>query len=297
MTLGEIIALHRRLFDKSMLMHRGEWNKSAASVHEVRGRTLGIIGYGHIGSQVSVLAESLGMRVIYYDIQHVMPLGNARACPDLETLLERSDVVTLHVPATPVTERMIGREQLQVMKESAFLINNSRGSVVDFNALAEVLRDGGIAGAAVDVFPEEPSSNQESFSCELTGVPNVILTPHVGGSTEEAQDLIAHEVADKLVRFATTGTTTTAVNVPEVELPARLEGQVRILHFHHNVPGVLSKMHAIIAEHDLNITAEYLRSTGALSYVIMDSDRLAGTDVLKRLQDLEETIRLRVLRS
>lgn len=296
MTLAEIIALHRRLFDRSMHLHNGRWDKSATAAHEVRGRTLGIVGYGHIGSQISVLAESLGMRVVYHDILPVMPMGNARACRDLAELLERSDIVTLHVPETESTKHLIGAAELQRMKPTAALINNARGSVVDLDALRDALQAGTIAGAAIDVYPEEPRSNMDGFACPLAGLDNVILTPHIGGSTEEAQEQIAAEVAVKIARFDATGTTTSSVNVPEVELPVRPADQVRILHFHRNVPGVLSKMHSIIAEHEVNITAEYLRTTGELSYVIMDCGRLKGTDALQRLDALDETIRMRVLR-
>jgi D-3-phosphoglycerate dehydrogenase len=297
MTLAEIIALHRQLFDRSRHLHEGRWYKSAKSAHEVRGRTLGIVGYGHIGSQISVLAESLGMRVVFYDILPVMPIGNAQACSSLLELIEQADVVTLHVPETEATRDLIGAAELSKMKSSAMLINNARGSVVDLNALRDAISNKSIAGAAVDVYPTEPSSNSNGFECPLTGLPNVILTPHIGGSTEEAQEQIAGEVAVKLARYAHTGTTTSSVNVPEVELPIRLDEQVRILHFHRNIPGVLSKMHAIIAEHEINITAEYLRTTGSLSYVILDCGRLKGTDALQRLDSLEETIRLRVLKT
>ena len=296
MTLAEIISLHRRLFDRSMRLHQGRWDKSATAAHEVRGRTLGIVGYGHIGSQISVLAESLGMRVVFHDILPVMPMGNARPCRTLDELLDISDVVTVHVPETDGTRNLIGATQLDRMKPSAALINNARGSVVDLVALRTALESGSISGAAIDVFPEEPRSNSVAFDCPLAGLDNVILTPHIGGSTEEAQEQIAAEVAVKISRFDHTGTTTAAVNVPEVELPVRPADQVRILHFHRNVPGVLSKMHAIIAEHEVNITAEYLRSTGSLSYLIMDCGRLKGTDALQRLESLDETIRMRVLR-
>ena len=297
MTLAEIIALHRKLFDRSMRLHEGQWAKTATAAHEVRGRTLGIVGYGHIGSQISVLAEALGMRVIYHDILPVMPLGNARACASLDELLTEADVVTLHVPETETTRNLIGAAQLDRMKKTAVLINNARGTVVDLDALRSAIESEVIAGAALDVYPAEPSSNNDQFDCPLAGLPNVILTPHIGGSTEEAQEQIAAEVAVKLARYARTGTTTSAVNVPEVDLPLRPEDQVRLLHFHRNVPGVLSKMHAIIAEHEINITAEYLRTTGELSYVILDCGHLQGTDAIERLQSLEETIRLRVLRS
>lgn len=295
MTIAEIIALHRRLFDRSMQLHQGQWNKSAAGAHEVRGRTVGIVGYGHIGSQVSVLAEALGMRVIFYDVLPRMALGNARPCKSLGELLHKSDVVTLHVPATPVTHHLIGERELAAMKKGASIINNARGTVVDLVALAKSINDGHIGGAALDVFPEEPGSNSDSFNCPLAGAPNVILTPHVGGSTEEAQSQIATDVAMKLARFATTGTTTTSVNIPEVDLPGHHPEHSRILHFHRNVPGVLSNLHAIIAEAGANIHAEYLQSQGDVSYVILDIDAAKDTTLENRIAALDETIKLRIL--
>jgi D-3-phosphoglycerate dehydrogenase len=295
MTISEIISLHRSLFDRSMQLHNGKWQKSAAGAHEVRGRTLGIVGYGHIGSQVSVLAESLGMRVVFYDVLPRMPLGNAQPCSSLGELLGTADVVTLHVPATPGTHHLIGTTELDQMKAGASLINNARGSVVDLEALAVAIESGHVGGAALDVFPEEPGSNDGDFSCPLAGVQNVILTPHVGGSTEEAQTQIAVDVATKLARFATTGTTTTSVNIPEVDLPGHDPSHSRILHFHRNVPGVLSSLHAIIADAGANIHAEYLQSSGDLSYVILDIDAVTDPTVAQRIDQLEETIRLRVL--
>jgi D-3-phosphoglycerate dehydrogenase len=294
-TIAEVIALHRKLIDRSMELHGGRWRKSATGAHEVRGRTIGIVGYGHIGSQVSVLAEAFGMRVVYYDILPRMALGNARACPSLEALLEQSDVVTLHVPATPTTRHLIGPEQLNRMKQGASLINNARGSVVDIDALAQSIRNGHIGGAALDVFPEEPRSNDESFACPLSGIPNVILTPHVGGSTEEAQAQIAEDVSRKMQRFMETGTTTSAVNIPEVDLPGHHPDHCRILHFHQNVPGVLSGLHSIIAESGANIHAEYLQSHGDLSYVILDIDQIDRGSMAKQIAAMPETIRLRIL--
>ncbi len=295
MTLSEIIALHRRLFDRSMQLHSGQWRKSASGAHEVRGRTLGIVGYGHIGSQISVLAEALGMRVLFYDILPRMPLGNAQPCKSLSDLLEKSDVVTLHVPATPSTHHIIGAAELKKMRPGASLINNARGSVVDLSALAAAIESGHIGGAALDVFPEEPGSNEGDFSCPLAGATNVILTPHVGGSTEEAQAQIAVDVATKLARFAGTGTTTTSVNTPEVDLPSHGPSHSRILHFHRNVPGVLSSLHAIIADAGANIHAEYLQSSGDLSYVILDIDAVTDPVLETRITQLEETIKLRIL--
>jgi len=295
MTMAEVIALHRRLFDRSMQLHQGRWQKSAAGAHEVRGRTIGIVGYGHIGSQVSVLAEALGMRVLFHDTLPRMALGNARPCKSLNEVLNQSDVVTLHVPATAATHHLIGAAQLERMKPGAALINNARGDVVDLDALAKAIASGQIGGAALDVFPEEPGSNDGDFVCPLAGAANVILTPHVGGSTEEAQSQIAVDVAMKLARFTCTGTTTASVNIPEVDLPGHHPEHSRILHFHHNVPGVLSKLHAIIAESGANIHAEYLQSQGAVSYVIVDIDAVKNDAIATRIAALDETIRLRLL--
>jgi D-3-phosphoglycerate dehydrogenase len=295
MTIAEIIVLHRRLFDRSMGLHQGRWEKSASGAHEVRGRTLGIVGYGHIGSQVSVLAEAIGMRVVYFDIAPRMALGNAEPCKSLEELLQRADVVTLHVPATATTRHMVGGAQLAAMKRDATLINNARGSVVDLDALAEAIRNETIGGTALDVYPAEPKSNKDAFDCPLAGLPNVIMTPHIGGSTEEAQAQIAADVGQKLARYADTGTTTSAVNVPEVDLPSHDPAHVRVLHFHRNVPGVLSELHAMIAEAQANIHAEYLQSLGDVSYVILDIDPV-NIDLLQgHIQNMDETIRLRIL--
>ncbi len=285
LTVAEVVALMRRLIVKSEQMHRGVWDKSAEGAREVRGKVLGIVGYGHIGSQVSVLAEAMGMRVVYYDIVPRLPIGNARAARSLAELLSQADVVTLHVPATARTKGMIGAPEIGAMRTGVLLINNARGTIVDLPALAVGLRSGRLGGAAIDVFPDEPAENSEGFQSELRGVANVILTPHVGGSTAEAQEAIAHDVSGKLLRFINNGSTTGAVNVPEVELPEQGAGGAggvggvdqavepgdatpdtgvprrhRILHFHRNVPGVLSKMHSIIADLGANIAAEYLQT-------------------------------------
>lgn len=302
LTVAEVIALHRRLADKSGQMHAGVWDKSAAGAHEVRGRVLGIVGYGHIGSQVSVLAESLGMRVIFHDVLPRMALGNARQVKGLSELLKEADVVTLHVPATKQTAGMIGAAELKRMKAGAYLINNARGNIVQVGALAAALRSGHIAGAAVDVFPTEPSAKGEPFVSELRGVPNVILTPHVGGSTEEAQEQISLDACTKLLRFVNVGSTTGAVNVPEVELPSQGVGEEkagerphRVLHFHRNVPGVLSKMHGVISRLGANVSAEYLRTKDDLGYVVLDVDPTDGRAVLGALKGIPETIRVRLL--
>ena len=303
MTIAEVIALHRRMFDRSAQMHAGQWNKSASGSHEVRGRTLGIIGYGHIGSQVSVLAEAMGMRVLFYDVETKLPLGNARAATSLEQVLRESDVVTLHVPATATTGGMIDASRLALMKPGAMLINNARGSVVDNDALSAALRDGRLGGAALDVFPVEPASTAERFESVLQGAPNVILTPHVGGSTIEAQSAISQEVAGKLTRFINDGSTIGAVNVPQVDLPSQADrgtetrGQRprRILHFHKNVPGVLRRMHEVIASCGANISGEYLRTEGELGYVVLDVDPTDAEAIVRGLREVPETIRTRVL--
>jgi len=304
LTIAETIALHRRLFPRSTALHAGRWEKSASGSHEVRGRTLGIVGYGHIGTQVSILAEALGMRVIYFDIEPKLPLGNAKPVGSLEELLAAADVVTLHVPATGATDNPIGAAELSRMKRGSFLINNARGSVVDIGALAAALRSGHLAGAAADVFPTEPASTAEPFESELRDLENVILSPHIGGSTVEAQASIAEDVALKLIRFVNIGSTTGAVNVPRVELPeqARLarastgaQRPHRILHFHRNVPGVLSKLHAAIADLGINVTSEYLQTDPRLGYVVLDVSPSDAEDLLGRIRAMPETIRTRVL--
>jgi D-3-phosphoglycerate dehydrogenase / 2-oxoglutarate reductase len=297
-TICEIIALHRRLFDRSRAMHEGRWEKSASGSHEIRGKTLGIVGYGRIGSQLSVLAEAMGMRVLYYDVVDTLPLGNAVQCASLDALLEESDVVTLHVPATGATKNMIGAAELARMKEGAFLINNARGSVVDLAALREALQSGHIGGAAVDVFPEEPAKNQDTFEAPLKGLDNVILTPHIGGSTAEAQRNIAEEVGSKLITLMDNGSTTTCVNLPEVQLPVLHEDHRRVLHIHENVPGVLAKLHAVTSDMGMNIGAEHLQSDPKQSYVIIDVKATSedATALCERLKaELPETIRARTI--
>ena len=296
LTLAEIIALSRRLFDKSAQLHTGLWDKSAKESREVRGRTLGIVGYGHIGSQLSVLAEGLGMRVVYFDIARRLALGNAHALPSLQAVLEASDVVSLHVPDTDRTRNLIGTKELAQMKRGAALINNSRGKVVDLEALAAALRSGHLSGAAADVFPEEPAENGQGFRTPLAGLGNVILTPHIGGSTEEAQEAIAVDVAEKLARFWRHGTTATAVNFPQVDLPQVKDGLLRILHVHRNVPGVLGKMHTLLAQAGINIHAEFLQSDSDTSFVILDVDPFGDATLLDGLGAMPETIRMRIAR-
>lgn len=295
LTIAEIVALHRRLGDRSRELHEGIWRKSAAGAHEVRGRTLGIIGYGHIGSQVSVLAEAFGMQVIYHDVASKLAIGNARPVNSLAQLLAESDVVTVHVPDAPSTRDLIGASELERMRPGAMLINNARGSVVDLDAVAEALRDGRLGGAAVDVYPSEPSRNDDPFSTPLAGLSNVILTPHIGGSTEEAQAAIARDAAGKLARYLTEGSTRSSASVPEVDLPTPRPDRHRILHFHRNVPGVLGRMHTLLAEIDVNIAAEYLQSDPEVSYVILDVESDSVEELAARMQSIPETIRMRTL--
>ena len=295
LTIAEIIGLNRRLADRSRDLHEGRWLKSAAGAHEIRGRTLGIVGYGHIGSQLSVLAETIGMRVIFHDIAQKLALGNARRMPSLDSLLKESDVVSLHVPDSPTTRNLIGEPQIRAMREGAMIINNARGSVVDLEALASALQSGHLAGAAVDVYPTEPRSNNEGFSSPLAGLPNVILTPHIGGSTIEAQRAIAEDTAGKISRYLQEGSSLASVSIPQVDLPSRRPNQHRILHFHRNVPGVLSRMHTMLAELNVNINAEYLQSDVDTSYVILDVDAVNGEAVKRGMQSIEETIRVRTL--
>ena len=297
LTIAEIVALHRRLGDRSRELHDGIWRKSAAGAHEVRGRTLGIVGYGHIGSQVSVLAEAFGMQVMFHDTQPKLALGNARPATSLDELLAMSDVVSLHVPDEPSTRGLLGVTELARMKAGAMLINNARGAVVDLDALSEALRDGRIGGAAVDVYPSEPKRNDDPFSTPLAGLPNVILTPHIGGSTEEAQAAIARDAAGKIARYLTEGSTRTSVSVPEVDLPSPKPDRQRILHFHRNVPGVLGRMHTLLAQIDANIAAEYLQSDPEVSYVILDVESDSVEEVTERMRSIPETIRMRTVRS
>ncbi|MEM8756737.1 MAG: phosphoglycerate dehydrogenase [Planctomycetota bacterium] len=299
LTIAECVALSRRLGDRSAQMHAGAWQKSAAGSHEIRGKTLGIVGYGHIGTQVSILAEAFGMRVLYHDIEPKLPLGNAQPAESLADLLERSDIVTLHVPDTPTTRGLIGSAELSGMKPDAVLINNARGQIVDVPSLAAALTAGRLAGAAVDVFPVEPGSSAEAFESELRGVANVILTPHIGGSTEEAQATIAEDVATKLVRFLDTGSTPGAVNMPRVDLPSQAADPNRrphrILHMHRNVPGVLSGLHAVISERGVNVLGEYLQTDAELGYVVLDIDPDGAAGLGEALRALPDTVRLRVL--
>jgi D-3-phosphoglycerate dehydrogenase len=293
LVIAEVVMLSRQLGDRVRELHAGQWRKVSVGSHEVRGKTLGIVGYGHIGSQVGVLAESMGMRVLYFDVATKLPLGNARAVPSLEALLEASDVVTLHVPATVQTEKMVGAAQLQRMKQGASLINNARGSVVDIQALAEALRSGHLSGTAVDVYPEEPETNSDGFRTPLQGLSNVILTPHIGGSTEEAQEAIGREVATSLIRFTRAGATTGSVNFPQVEL-APSPGTHRVLNVHRNVPGVLRDINRIVSELDANIHAQVLSTDAHIGYLVMDIGKDVAEEVSARVAALPTDIRTRV---
>jgi len=296
LAVGEIVMLLRRIFPRSVSAHEGGWDKSASGSREVRGRTLGIIGYGNIGSQLSTLAEAMGMRVIYYDRTDKLRHGNTEPVEKLEELLTQSDVVSLHVPETPETQGMIGEKELRLMKPGSFLINNSRGTVVDLDALARALRDGHIAGAAIDVFPVEPSSNSDRFQSPVQGLNNVILTPHIGGSTEEAQERIGREVSRKLLEYFSNGSTMGAVNFPEVQLQLRPSG-VRFSHIHRNVPGMLRRLNEVFLQRDINIAAQYLETAGDLGYVVLDAD-LGGQDsgvLLQEIRALDGTVGARLI--
>ncbi len=296
LVIGETIMLMRRIPQKNAECHRGRWSKSAAGSYEVRGKVLGVIGYGHIGTQVGLLAESLGMQVIFHDIETKLALGNARAAASLGDLLARADAVTLHVPETPATRMMFGAEEFARMKPGAVFLNAARGSVVDIDALAAALRSGHLAGAAIDVFPVEPQSNDEAFESPLLGMDNVILTPHVAGSTLEAQDNIGIEVATKLIRYSDNGSTLSAVNFPEVSLPGHPTSH-RLLHIHRNVPGMLSRINEIFSRENINIDGQFLQTNANIGYVVVDvSTTAAQTAALKEaLAAIPGTLRTRML--
>ncbi len=296
LVIGEIILLQRRVPWLSALAHAGVWQKGARGAHEVRGKVLGIVGYGHIGSQVSALAEAFGLQVRYHDIEPKLTLGNAQPCTSLDELLTISDIVTLHVPATELTQGMIGANEIARMKAGALLINASRGDVVDLDALAEALRGGHLSGAAVDVFPTEPTSAAAVFSSQLQGLDNVILTPHIGGNTEEAQEGIGREVADKLIRYSDSGSTQGAVNLVEVSLPVQRD-RTRFLHIHHDRPGVLAAVNRAFSSRDLNIAGQYLRTDGQVGYVVIDVHGQAeeGAEIKAELEAIDATIRVRFL--
>jgi D-3-phosphoglycerate dehydrogenase / 2-oxoglutarate reductase len=294
LVLAEIIMLMRGIPQKNALLHRGGWSKSAEGSFEVRGKTLGIVGYGHIGTQIGVLAEQLGMNVVFHDIESKLTLGNARQLSGLDELLSRSDVVTLHLPELPSTKGLMGRAQIFAMKRGAHLINASRGTVVDIEALTEALEGGHLAGAAIDVFPVEPQGNDARFESPLVRFENVILTPHIGGSTLEAQQNIGREVADKLIRYSNNGSTTSAVNFPEVALPEHT-GRSRLLHIHRNVPGVIARVNERLSAAGMNVASQYLSTRGEVGYVVIDVDNANPEAAVADLCALPDTIRCRVL--
>ncbi|REL26143.1 phosphoglycerate dehydrogenase [Thalassotalea euphylliae] len=294
LVLGEILLLLRGIPEKNAKAHRGEWFKSAAGSVEARGKTLGIIGYGHIGTQLGILAETIGMRVRFYDIETKLPLGNASQAPSLTALLKESDVISLHVPETPQTQNMIGAAELEVIKQGSILINASRGTVVDIDALAQALESKKIGGAAIDVFPVEPKSNDEEFISPLRAFDNVILTPHIGGSTQEAQENIGLEVASKLAKYSDNGSTLSAVNFPEVSLPEHT-GTSRLLHIHHNQPGVLTAINNAFAGLGINIAAQYLQTDDKIGYVVIEVESKSSEAALAELKQINGTIRTRIL--
>ncbi|USD38093.1 MULTISPECIES: phosphoglycerate dehydrogenase [Ferrimonas] len=294
LVLGEILLLLRGIPEKNALAHRGGWLKSASGSFEARGKILGIVGYGHIGTQLGVLAESLGMQVMFYDIENKLPLGNARQMPSLPQLLSQADIVSLHVPETRSTKDMINADTLAHMRQGSILINASRGTVVDIPALCAALSSKRIRGAAIDVFPVEPKSNDEELLTPLREFDNVILTPHVGGSTQEAQENIGIEVAAKMAKYSDNGSTLSAVNFPEVSLPEHT-GASRLLHIHRNVPGILNQINQAFAAKEINILAQFLQTKGDLGYVVMDVATQHADDALEQLDAIDGTIRARIL--
>jgi D-3-phosphoglycerate dehydrogenase len=294
MILAEIVMLSRRLADRAREMHAGQWRKVATGSFEVRGKTLGIVGYGHIGRQIGVIAEFMGMRVVFFDVVAKLPMGNNHATKTLEELLGQSDFVTLHVPETKQTRGMIGAPQLAAMRKGAYLLNASRGTVVDIPALAEALKSGHVAGAAIDVFPEEPETNSDGFTTPLRGLPNVVMTPHIGGSTAEAQEAIGREVGAALIKFVNVGVTTGAVNFPHVDLPMT-PGKHRILNVHRNVPGVLRDINRLVSDMGANIAAQVLSTDPEIGYLVMDLDQDVALGVKNAMAALDTNIRTRIL--
>lgn len=293
--IAMIINLSRKVGDHNIKMHSGEWEKTSTNCHEIRGKTLGIVGYGHIGTQVSVLAEVLGMKVIYYDIVNQMPLGNSKPVSDLQTLLAKADFVTLHVPQTPETYNMIGKEQIQMMKKGSYLLNASRGNVVVIKDLIEALKSGHLSGAYLDVFPEEPSHNTKNCDLfvELSTCPNTILTPHIGGSTVEAQDAIGEEVSQRFIKFIKTGNTHGAVNFPEMDLPYTKRSVHRIINVHKNRRGILKELNNILSIY--NVEGQNLRTNNEIGYFIADVDSNTSDEIKKRIQNMEDSIKTRIV--
>jgi D-3-phosphoglycerate dehydrogenase / 2-oxoglutarate reductase len=294
LVIAEIIMLMREVPAKNAAAHRGAWLKAARNSYEVRGKNLGIVGYGHIGTQVSILAESLGMNVFYYDVEKKLNIGKAVTCHSLEELLHISDAVTLHVPENEQTANMISAPQLALMRKGSLLINASRGSVVDYAAVAEALKKGFLAGAAADVFPYEPASNDEQFVSVLQEFDNVILTPHIGGNTSEAQENIGFEVTEKLIRYSDNGSTIGSVNFPQISLQQNKDKQ-RFLHIHKNMPGLLKDINYVFTAKDINIASQFLQTDAEIGYVIIDTESQAGDIILEELKKIPHTIRARML--
>jgi D-3-phosphoglycerate dehydrogenase len=298
LVIAELVALSRQLGDRSMLAHRGEWMKSAEGSHEVRGKTLGIVGYGHIGSQVSILAEAMGLKVLFYDVIKKLPLGNAKALTSMGELMRQSDFITLHVPETRETKDLIGKKEITKMKKGSFLINASRGTVVVIEDLVEALESKHLGGCAIDVFPKEPSSNKDKFKSPLQGLSNVILTPHIGGSTEEAQYAIGLEVVESFIKYLKSGATGGAVNFPQVEpnRPNQDGGRVRrILNVHRNEPGVLGEINSIVSEAGANIQAQFLATDESIGYLVMDVEEANAKSLAKKIEGLKRSIKTRVV--
>lgn len=294
LAVGEMIMLIRNVFTKSNGMHEGKWDKSANNSFEVRGKKLGLVGYGHIGTQLSVIGEALGMEVYFYDVVDKMPIGNAKKLKSLDDLLRIADVVSMHIDGRKDNKNVIGKREFELMKDGVVFLNLARGHVVEVEALVEALKSGKVWGAGVDVFPYEPKTNNEAFESELRGLPNVILTPHIGGSTEEAQEGIGHYVPERLLEYINNGSTTGSVNFPEVQLPL-LKGSHRLLHIHKNVPGILAKLNNIFAKYNVNITGQYLKTNEQIGYVIMDVERSYEDGFIDEIKNVEETIKFRML--
>ena len=294
LVIGASIILIRRILDKNIAAHDGIWKKDASGSFELRGKTLGIIGYGNIGSQVSVLAEALGMKVIFYDVETKLPMGNATQVSTLKEMLQKSDVVTLHVPELSTTKNMINKSNLKYFKKGSILINYARGEVVDLDELAKYLKDGHLSGAAVDVYPWEPEKNGDKFTTPLQGLNNVLLTPHIGGSTQEAQHNIGDDVSSKLFNYLEKGISFGSHTVPAMSLPP-VEGSHRILHIHNNVPGVLSEINTLLSKHKINILGQYLKTNDEIGYVVLDVDKGLSKEAVELLKTVKETIKVRVL--
>lgn len=294
LVIGTSIMLIRRIFEKNELAHKGLWDKSATGSHELRGKTLGIIGYGNIGSQLSVLAEAMGMKVLFFDTEIKLPLGNATACKTMKEVVSKADIISIHVPEIPSTQNLINEKTIKDFKKGSILINDARGTVVDLKALEAALRSGHISGAAIDVFPVEPQKNGDRFECGLQGIPNVLLTPHIGGSTEEAQENIGIDVSNKLFKYLENGITDGSLTVPSLSLPPHPTAH-RILHIHQNIPGVMSAINTELSKHDINILSQYLKTNDTIGYVVLDVDTKLSEQAFKLLKTVKGTIKVRKL--